>query len=125
MRPQTVTTCNGSSWSGNPPLIRIEPCDTMASLLVDPVGCILSGLNETGAFVMTPESVEEHPEFYDLFFVLGDGDFAVQRHKNNLRQDRPRGAICLTGSCIKPIFCIDTKPSNLVWIYQVITGVLL
>jgi len=70
-------------------------------------------------------SVEEHPEFYDLFFVLGDGDFAVQRHKNNLRQDRPRGAICLTGSCIKPIFCIDTKPSNLVWIYQVITEVLL
>ncbi len=55
----------------------IEPCDTMASLLADPEGCILRGLAETGALVMPPESVEEHPEFYDLVFVPGDGDFAV------------------------------------------------
>ena len=55
----------------------IEPTDTMESLLADPEGCILRGLTETGAFVMPPESVEEHPEFYDLLFVPGDGDFAV------------------------------------------------
>ena len=55
----------------------IEPSDTMESLLADPEGCILRGLTETGAFVMPPESVEEHPEFYDLVFVPGDGDFAV------------------------------------------------
>ena len=55
----------------------IEPSDTMASLLEDPEGCILRGLTEEGAFVMPPESVEEHPEFYDLVFVPGDGDFAV------------------------------------------------
>ena len=55
----------------------IEPSDTMESLLADPEGCILRGLAETGALVMPPESVEEHPEFYDLVFVPGDGDFAV------------------------------------------------
>lgn len=55
----------------------IEPSDTMTSLLVDSEGCILKGLTETGPFVMPPESVEEHPEFYDLVFVPGDGDFAV------------------------------------------------
>jgi len=55
----------------------IEPNDTMESLLADPEGCILRGLAETGALVMPPESVEEHPEFYDLVFVPGDGDFAV------------------------------------------------
>lgn len=55
----------------------IEPSDTMESLLADPEGCILRGLTETGPFVMPPESVEEHPDFYDLVFVPGDGDFAV------------------------------------------------
>ena len=55
----------------------IEPSDTMVSLLADPEGCILRGLTETGAFVMPPESVQEHPEFYDLVFVPGDGDYAV------------------------------------------------
>ena len=55
----------------------IEPSDTMESLLADPEGCILRGLTETGPFVMPPESVEEHPEFYDLVFTPGDGDFAV------------------------------------------------
>jgi len=55
----------------------IEPSDTIASLLADAEGCILRGLSETGPFVMPPESVEEHPEFYDLVFVPGDGDYAV------------------------------------------------
>ena len=55
----------------------IAPSDTMASLLADAEGCILRGLSETGPFVMPPESVQEHPEFYDLVFVPGDGDFAV------------------------------------------------
>ena len=55
----------------------IEPSDTMTSLLADPEGSILRGLTETGPFVMPPESVEEHTEFYDLVFVPGDGDFAV------------------------------------------------
>lgn len=55
----------------------IEPSDTMASLLADAEGCILRGLSETGPFVMPPESVQEHPEFYDLVFVPGYGDFAV------------------------------------------------
>lgn len=55
----------------------IEPSDTMASLLADPEGSILKGLNEAGPFVIPPESVESHPEFYDLVFVPGDGDFAV------------------------------------------------
>jgi len=55
----------------------IEPSDTMNSLLADPEGSILRGLTETGPFVMPPESVEEHPEFYDLVFVPGDGDYAV------------------------------------------------
>ena len=55
----------------------IEPSDTMASLLADAEGCIIRGLSETGPFVMPPESVQEHPEFYDLVFVTGDGDFAV------------------------------------------------
>ena len=55
----------------------IEPSDTMASLLADAEGCILRGLSETGPFFMSPESVQEHPEFYDLVFVPGDGDFAV------------------------------------------------
>ena len=55
----------------------IESSDTMESLLADPKGCILRGLSETGPFVMPPESVQEHPEFYDLVFVPGDGDFAV------------------------------------------------
>lgn len=55
----------------------IEPSDTMAALLADPEGSILRGLTETGPFVMPPESVEKHPEFYDLIFVPGDGDFAV------------------------------------------------
>lgn len=55
----------------------IEPSDTMAALLADPEGSILRGLTETGPFVIPPESVEERPEFYDLVFVPGDGDFAV------------------------------------------------
>ena len=55
----------------------IEPSDTMATLLADPEGCILRGLTDKGPFVMPPESVEEHPEFYDLVFVPGDGDYAV------------------------------------------------
>ena len=55
----------------------IEPSDTMESLLADPEGSILRGLTETGPFVMPPESVEEHPDFYDLVFVPGDGDFTV------------------------------------------------
>ena len=55
----------------------IELSDTMESLLADSEGCILRGLNETGPFVMPPESVEEHPEFYDLVFVPGNGDYAV------------------------------------------------
>ena len=55
----------------------IEPSDTLESLLADSEGCILRGLNETGPFVIPPESVEERPEFYDLVFVPGDGDFAV------------------------------------------------
>ena len=55
----------------------IEPNDTIALLLADPEGSILRGLTETGPFVMPPESVESHPEFYDLAFVPGDGDFAV------------------------------------------------
>lgn len=55
----------------------IEPSDTLESLLADSDGCILRGLNETGPFVIPPESVEERPEFYDLVFVPGDGDFAV------------------------------------------------
>ena len=55
----------------------IEHSDTMESLLADPEGCILRGLTETGAFVMPPESVEEHSDFYDLVFVPGDGDFAI------------------------------------------------
>jgi len=55
----------------------IEPSDTMDSLLADTEGSILRGLSETGPFVMPPESVEEHTEFYDLVFVPGDGDFAV------------------------------------------------
>ena len=55
----------------------IEPTDTMASLLADSEGCILRGLTDIGPFVMPPESVEEHPEFYDLVFVPGDGDYAV------------------------------------------------
>ena len=55
----------------------IEPSDTMATLLADPEGSILRGLTDKGPFVMPPESVQEHPEFYDLVFVPGDGDFAV------------------------------------------------
>lgn len=55
----------------------IEPSDTIASLLADAEGCILRGLTETGPFVIAPESVEEHPEFYDLVFVPSDGDFSV------------------------------------------------
>ncbi len=55
----------------------IEPSDTMATLLADPEGSILRGLTDKGPFVMPPESVEEHPEFYDLVFVPGDGDYAV------------------------------------------------
>lgn len=55
----------------------IEPSDTMAALLADSEGCILRGLTENGPFVMPPESVEEHPEFYDLVFVPGDGDYTV------------------------------------------------
>ena len=55
----------------------IEPSDTMAALLLDPEGCILRGLTENGPFVMPPESLEEHPDFYDLVFVPGDGDYAV------------------------------------------------
>lgn len=55
----------------------IEPSDTMTSLLAVPEGSILRGLNETGPFIIPPESVESHPEFYDLVFVPGDGDFAV------------------------------------------------
>lgn len=55
----------------------IEPSDTMASLLAEPEGSILRGLTEAGPFVIPPESVESHPEFYDLVFVPGDGDFAV------------------------------------------------
>ena len=55
----------------------IEPSDTIASLLADAEGCILRGLTDKGPFVMPPESVEEHPEFYDLVFVPGDGDYAV------------------------------------------------
>ena len=55
----------------------IEPSDTMESLLANPEASILRGLTETGPFVMPPESVEEHSEFYDLVFVPGDGDFAV------------------------------------------------
>ena len=55
----------------------IEPSDTMATLLAEPEGCILRGLTDKGPFVLPPESVEEHPEFYDLVFVPGDGDYAV------------------------------------------------
>ena len=55
----------------------IEPSDTMATLLADPEGCILRGLTEAGPFVIPPESVESHTEFYDLVFVPGDGDFAI------------------------------------------------
>ena len=55
----------------------IEPSDTMATLLADPEGSILRGLTDKGPFVLPPESVEEHPEFYDLVFVPGDGDYAV------------------------------------------------
>ncbi len=36
--------------------LLVEPSDTMASLLADPEGSILKGLNEAGPFVIPPES---------------------------------------------------------------------
>lgn len=55
----------------------VEASDRLDALLADPEGRILKGLAELGSFVTPPESVEEHPDFYDLVFVPGDGDFGI------------------------------------------------
>jgi hypothetical protein len=55
----------------------VEPSDTLDSLLADADGRILKGLIESEPLVIPPECVEEHPDFYDLVFVPGDGDFGI------------------------------------------------
>lgn len=55
----------------------IEPCDKLEDLLVDPDGSILKGLVETSPYVIPPESVEEHPAFFDVVFIPSDGDYAI------------------------------------------------
>jgi hypothetical protein len=55
----------------------IEPCDKLEDLLVDAEGSILKGLVETSPYVIPPESVEEHPAFFDVVFIPSDGDYAI------------------------------------------------
>ena len=55
----------------------IEPCDKLEDLLVDAEGSILKGLVETSPYLIPPESVEEHPGFFDAVFIPGDGDYAI------------------------------------------------
>lgn len=55
----------------------VEPSDRLDTLLADPEGKILKGIVESEALVTPPECVEAHPDFYDLVFVPGDGDFGI------------------------------------------------
>lgn len=57
--------------------LLVEPSDKLDTLLADLEGRILKRIVESGPFVIPPESVEEHLEFYDLVFVPGDGDFGI------------------------------------------------
>ncbi len=55
----------------------VEPGDTLEDLLLDPEASILKGLVEESPFVVPPECVEEHRDFYDVVFVPGDGDYGI------------------------------------------------
>ena len=55
----------------------VEPGDKLEDLLLDPEASILKGLVEETPYVIPPECIEEHAEFYDVVFVPGDGDYGI------------------------------------------------
>lgn len=55
----------------------VEPGDKLEDLLAKPDSSIIKGLVESSPYVVPPECVEEHPEFYDAVFVPGDGDYGI------------------------------------------------
>jgi len=55
----------------------IEPGDMLETLLADPEASILKDLVEDSPYVIPPECVEEHRDFFDVVFVPGDGDFGI------------------------------------------------
>ncbi len=57
--------------------LLLEPGDKLEDLLLDPEASILKGLVEESPYVIPPECVEEHPDFYDVVFVAGDGDYGI------------------------------------------------
>ena len=57
--------------------LLLEPGDKLEDLLLDPEASILKGLVEESPYVIPPECIEEHAEFYDMVFVPGDGDYGI------------------------------------------------
>ena len=57
--------------------LLLEPGDKLEDLLLDPEASILKGLVEESPYLIPPECVEEHPDFYDVVFVAGDGDYGI------------------------------------------------
>lgn len=55
----------------------VEPGDKLEDLLTNPDSSITKGLVESSPYVVPPECIEEHPAFYDLVFVPGDGDYGI------------------------------------------------
>lgn len=57
--------------------LLIQPGDKLEDLLLDSEASILKGLVEESSYAIPPECIEEHPKFYDLVFVPGDGDYGI------------------------------------------------
>lgn len=55
----------------------VEPGDKLGDLLANPDSSIIKGLVESSPYVVPPECVDEHTEFYDVVFVPGDGDYGI------------------------------------------------
>ena len=55
----------------------VEPGDKLEDLIANSESSIIKGLVESSPYVVPPECVDEHPEFYDVVFVPGDGDYGI------------------------------------------------
>ncbi len=55
----------------------VEPGYKLEDLLANHDSSIIKGLVESSPYAVPPEYVNEHPDFYDVVFVPGDGDYGI------------------------------------------------